>query len=527
MIAHSDRAKLWFLLALCSAVRLSVFIWSQNYDGDPFARSLGALAWSQNPHWIWHASRISWVFGPLPLYLHGSALMLWPDVLLAPRVVNLILGSLAIIPFFKLVQLKLDSTKAWYASLVFCFYTLHVRFSTVATSEAIGSFFLIMAVYLFFRYLVHRKLSSLLLSAVALNLSTMVRYENIVFAPLLALLLFVEDSPQDWRLWRFNRAAVLLGVPFFALSVIFMISRMTGDYFEFGDPLHSIPLGKSGSASHTQMLLNDLSRRGFAAQLAYTLTFWPGVAFVSLTPAPAILAAIGLLRAAWAKCNLHLVIIFGLVFLPFEYFSTISRSIATFARFSLGFTIFLIPFAGAQWHHLHERIGARWKRSLDYAIVGSMMFFFVAWAFYGIEGRGSVLADKISSISPVSRLPVHVNELIAWLDKTTAPEDIIVLEDYNNESDMVRFYSKRGRDHYRARWKSEAELRGHMQNDQPQFIVVPSNGELQRLFNLQSQDSIQSSKGMTFRQRYENRVYRVFDVSYSAVIDWPAADNGE
>jgi 4-amino-4-deoxy-L-arabinose transferase-like glycosyltransferase len=507
---------MWWLLALCFLVRLFVFFFAQNYDGDTWVRSMGALQWSQNPYCIWHADDSTWVFGPLPFYLNGLALMVWDNARHAPRIVSLVFGTLAIIPLYKLVELKFTAKAAGYASLAFCFYTLHVRYSAVATSEAINSFFILAAVYLFARYAAERRFAYLIATPLTLNLATMVRYENLIFAPLLGFLLVLNDRPERWRvkqLLSFDKRAIGAAIFLCAASLIFMASRFVGDFVAHGDAIYSLPLGKAGLASHTGMFQEGIARRGALGQYAYTLSFWPGVTFLSLTPIVAIFAVIGWINAVRSRTNLRLCLLFAATFILYVYLSTVGESMATFARFSITFTLFLIPFAGAQWDRWcsDKRKGRR--RFLHYSAVGSLVACFGVWSFVGIEGAGSVIRDKISSISPVSRLPVYVNELIEWLNQNAGPDDKVLIDDYRSESALVRMYADLPGENFKMRWKSDDEVLAFVRQERPRFIVYANDGSLRSIPGFEESLKAGSIQGLKVFERYTNRVYRVYEVT--------------
>jgi len=148
---RSDKT-LAYLLLLGFVIRLIVFFYAKNYNGDAVLRTLLGERWLQDPTFVTHATHSTWVFAPLHFYLIGLALSIWDNLLHSPRLVSLVLGSLAIIPFYKLTAELFSRKAAGYATLAFCFYTLHVRFSAVTTSEATYSFLALFSLLFFFRF---------------------------------------------------------------------------------------------------------------------------------------------------------------------------------------------------------------------------------------------------------------------------------------------------------------------------------------------------------------------------------------
>jgi hypothetical protein len=295
-----------------------------------------------------------------------------------------------------------------------------------------------------------------------------------------------------------------------------MVSRFAGDFMAHGDAFHSLPLGKLGAASHTGMLQEGIAQRGVIGHYLYTTAFWPGVAFLSLTPVIAVFALLGWLRSVREREHLHLILLFGVTFLMYVYLSTIGQSMATFARFSITFTLFLIPFAAAQWARWSSVKSLRTRGIVHAAAVGSLVGCFALWTVIGIEGKGSVVRDKISSISPVSRLPVYLNELIDWLDQHAGPNDKILIDDYRSESAFVRMYSGLKDENLKTRWRDEEEVVDFLEKEQPRFIVWANHGRMGLTRELRTSLEAGSVHGFDVLEVYANRTYRVCAKAASA-----------
>lgn len=512
----ANRKALLWLVATSFLVRCAFYTLAKNYDGDPFVRSFGALQWSKSPYYVWHADSVTWVFGPLPFYLNGIALMIWNNVLQAPRLVSLLLGSLAIIPFFKLIATRLSTRETVYASIIFCFYTLQVRFSAVTASDSVNSFFVLWTVYFFFEYNRNQRLSLLLVSAITMNLALMVRYDNLPIILLLASLLFITDNPVTYQLKaiiQFKWQKLRIAVVFIAISSIYIASRFWGDYAVYGDPIYSLPIGKP---EHGQMLQRALIHQGAFVHYLYTVFFWPGVAFLSVTPAAALLALIGIASCVRRRRCLHFGVISATLLLMYVFESAVGESVATFARFTITFTLFAIPFAGIGWNIVCERIRESRRRGFDIAIAGSIIAIFTFLAIFGIEGRNTV-QDKLQSISPISRLPVYTERVLQWMNENIPLGEKVVIDGYRDESDLLYMYSKHPYGNLLRRWRTTERLADYLESDKPQYVIYAHGGAFRKFIELDTNKLEQTKDGMAFSRRFTENHYAIFEISYSKV----------
>ena len=156
--------RILLAFTIFSLTRIAIFFFSKNYEGDAAIRIKMALKWIDDPFFISHSNSVTWVFGSLYYYIHGFAFYIFNNPVITPRIVSLILGVLTFIPFYLIVKKQVNEEVAFYSSLFFSFYTLHVRYSTVATSEAIYIFVLLTAICFFLYYLSKRKLIYLILT---------------------------------------------------------------------------------------------------------------------------------------------------------------------------------------------------------------------------------------------------------------------------------------------------------------------------------------------------------------------------
>lgn len=505
------RVLFWCLL-FAAVVRLAVFFIAYNYDGDPLIRTNGAKAWSQSPYLITHADKATWVFGPLPFYVNGIALRLWDNVQDSPRAVSLVFGILAIVPFFRLTQREFGLKPAIYATVAFCCYTLHVRYSTVTTSEAINAFLLLWAVSLVFLYLTTGRRRHLVGSIVTMNLATMVRYENLLLVVILAGILLgaavTSGLEERWPI-RFDRRKVTAALLFAGLSLVFLGTRLIGDYVYHGDPLYSVAV----SQSHFQaMQQRGLETRGALWHHLYTVLFWPGVTVLSLSPVVGLLAFGNAARLIRRKRHLAYVVI-PLGFLAaYIIQATLVKNMATFARYSLPVGIFILPLAGDLWHRLLVDRPRLWQRSANGIVFASVVVWFIFLAMVGVPETGA-LADKLSSVSPVSRLPQGMMGAIDWVNRRLPDSARVLIDERAGEGGLVRMYCRFPQHHVLLEWEDQAKIDSFLASGAPCYFVTFKGGILAKSWGLRATSGEQTTGKYSLSPQVVGGGYAVLSVA--------------
>lgn len=507
------RTHIYFLVLLGFLIRVASFLLSKNFDGDAIIRTLMAANWLRDPFFITHANPVTWVFGPLHYYLIGLSLLIWNNPLDSPRLLSLILGTLTIVPFYYLVELKFNKNIAFYSTLFFCFYTLHVRYSGVATSETPYLFFLLVSVFLFFKFKIRKEIFYLLVSAFFLNLSMMIRYETLMFVPILGFLLFIDEKTGEKNFkkhFQFSGKNLRYAFIFCSVALIFIVSRFFGDYLFNNDPFYSLPIGKT---NHLTMIAENIQKRGYLLNLLYNSLFWPGVIFLTFTPLIATLALLGLIRSLRKIEDLDFVVLFLVIFLLYTYQSTFGKGMTPFARFSLIFGVYLLPFAGKELIFLITSLSKDKARILAFLVFLSMVVSFGIMVSFGIPGKGT-LRDKISSVSPVTFLPYYVEELIAWVDKNVNSSELIILDQYADEFALIKFYSKLSDQQVNMKWKTDDEMMQFISYYKPKYLLYSPYGKLKSLLHLDSAQKIQKEKGLSFQLLYKTKNYQIYQIIY-------------
>jgi len=337
----------------------------------------------------------------------------------------------------------------------------------------------------------------------------MIRYENLLLIIVLSGVLLLNPSPTSWhprQIFRLTTPRRLGLVVLFGLcSSVYILSRFYGDFVYHGDMLYSIGVSKSHFMA---MMQEGLARRGFILHHLYNAAFWPGVIIISYSPLIAILAFLGLFRSFWTRKLCYYALIPLAFWTAYTYQSVVSQTLSTFARYSVPLGLFLLPLAGAELAHLNKRLAVSRRRLVDGIIASTMILSFLFLALYGIEGYGTI-RDKLSSVSPVSRLPAYIEEIITLIDREATQDDRVVVE-----NDLVAFYLTLPKGNLLTRWSGVGELKSYIVDQRPRYMVYSPGDRLLALFPLRDDDSLQIIDGVEFTIRYRANRHRIYELSY-------------
>jgi len=405
--------SLYWGLALWLSLRVAAFLLSRNYSYDAVTRTWLAQEWLRQPKFVYYASgSLTPRYGPLPIYLMGLALKFLPDADLAPRLVSLIFGCLALIPLYQLTRRLFGSQAAGLSLLFGAGYSLHIRAAGIASSEAVFCFFLLWACSSALKYRQEGCWSAFFLSALAANLAAMCRYNGWLYIPLLVLLILPRG--------------MLLAAIFLLLESLFPLVWMFENWRRFGQALYPI---QAILAEH-----RALSPGGVGVRL-YNAIFWPAVLGLSLSPGVAWLFCCGVWRLKrWQREAWWLLAAAAFPLSIYFFRSVILGDFFPLARFVTDTGLLLIPFAAYY--------AAHYAPGLARILAVSVVFWLFCLIFLSRTPALGVVATKLDAVSPISRLEPGQEKIVAYL-RRHPPRRGKVLIDHNtrwNELEII-FYS--------------------------------------------------------------------------------------
>jgi hypothetical protein len=504
---NKESVQILGLFLLVLTVRVIAFLFSKNHAYDSVDRIILAQKWLERPFLMTDAS-LTQQHTVMPIYLIGIAMGIWNDPLITPRLVNLVIGSLTTIPFFLLVKSIFDRRTAIYSTLFFSFFTLHVRSSVIASSEAPFIFFLLFCLFFFFKFKGSEKTSDLVYSAILLNFACMTRYNGWIYIPLLCLLLprSVRDLKNTFLLRSKTTYQLLI---FGGISAVFPISWMIGNTVTFGDPLYPIHITENYTMwwiKHHALSLNSLMEiLGFRL---YYLTFWPAVVFLSVTPIIASFLFFGLGHRIYKREQLGIILLIGGITLWFAY-KILTKTFVLMPRFTIDSSIIALPFAVVGIDQFLFQFGRKWRRPLTGLIALSVVasLFFIVWTS---EKNVTILGANLSQVSPISTLTPIQKDIISFIDRNTDPDDKVVLDhDTQWAEKEIMFYS----DLDIERFITGAFLRT-LKKERPKYVIGNANGHLPDIQDVWAEEDMKG-KDVRFKLVHRAAPYLIYQTTYS------------
>jgi hypothetical protein len=128
-------------------------------------------------------------------------------------------------------------------------------------------------------------------------------------------------------------------------------------------------------------------------------------------------------------------------------------------------------------------------------------------------------ADKFASVSPRLRYPSRVADVGHYLRTHLGPEDAVVIDDYNEESNILAdagglpvIASSRV---YLQSIKNTIDPLQYIEAERPRFLVYSDLGTLRSSVLLPKNCGQETAMGtVKFRCDFANGVYRVYELSY-------------
>lgn len=406
------RARRILILGLALAVRLALFPFADNKQGDAPMRALIAQRLNTEPGAAGDP-RTYCQFGPLHLTLMRPFLALADSAPWSSRLLSLLAGLLTFFPFLRLADRLAGAPGADLAGFALALSPLHVQLSITAASEALFLLLVLLAIDRLLAALDDGRLLGFARAGIWASLAAVTRYDAWLLWPAVAVAAWLLAAPGA-RGARTRGLAIFLAVTgALPLGWLAWSAAVAGDPFFFAHYIsndHAL-LGAAASATYGDAVAR-LRQLGiwavsFAAVMTPPLLFAAGAAlgrFRSLDPAARLLAV-----AALVPPLLYLV--HGLATLRFE----------PLPRFALAPGVLLLPLATrwlvARWNPARVRA---WIAAA--AVAGSAAVLAVAWL-----GRDRVWQGA-ESLAPLTRLPAEDRQLADYLRAHRRADESIMID---------------------------------------------------------------------------------------------------
>jgi hypothetical protein len=509
--APTNIAIAFALLAVGILIRILSFAASRNTGGDALTRVTLTANWLQHP-------TLKVIFDSYPpghFWLIGGLALLIRDVGFAGRLLSFLFGIGSLFLIWKLAVMLYGETAGFFSLAVICLYTMHIAYSTTSSSEVSYLFFLLASLLLFFSYLREepRNLWYPIFSGVLLSISESIRFEAWVFFFGMVLLLAfpaVVSLGGQGGLFGDLRAFFAFGIA----GGIWPVFMMAYCYHKFGDPMYLL------NWTHIRvqhLLAAQPSPRG------YQLSLMPGVLLISLSPLALAAGIYGWLKSFGLALPRALGAL-ALFFFAIQNYQLFKGATVAVARYTLTMGTLLAIFSGYGFELFCRKLAFDRVRLAVSLVMASLVANSAAvLAMSEVPNR---YADKFASVSPRLRYPTRIAEVGTYLTTHMRANDAVVIDDYNEESNMLADASglpvMPGERTYLQSAKNAVGALQYIDAMHPRFLVYSDVGTLHSSLLLPANCNQGAGVGgVKFRCAFANRFYRVYELTYSEAAFFP------
>ena len=363
-----DVAVVFVVALLVRAVALPLATIS---SGDDVMRVWLSWLWSEHPFLITEG-----VWAPLHFYLTGAVLAVWPEPMVAPAVLHVVIGSIAPVGVYLLARELFGSNRAaLLAGLAFAVYPIAISNSLAPKSET--PFVMFMAFGLYFLARARRtdaRLRSAVAAGICIGLGTMLRYEAWMLLPFMALLLV--HRPQ--------RALV-----FVAVAMIHPVFWMAGNWMAHGDPLYSF----TWTSWWEREAMGKAAVVSVGWRIDQAIGFWRLI-LRQMTPVVVILSAAGIYLCLRHRRPQAVWLLVPLGLAALMQFAILRGSLTVKPSYMVNFGLLLMPFTAAAWQTLGvDRWSRRTFLAAGFVLVAAIGVCTVKPLLQAIPGGGRLLVS--------------------------------------------------------------------------------------------------------------------------------------
>jgi Dolichyl-phosphate-mannose-protein mannosyltransferase len=489
------------LIVAGALLRIVSYLYSDNSGGDAWARVALAARWLQHPT----AKFVFDTYPPGHFWLIGLMSLAVHDVAAAGRLLSLLLGIGSLFAVWKLARLLYGNSAALFSLGAFCFYSLHIGYSTTSSAEVSYLFFLLAGLLFFFAYAQPPSPGPwcLAVSGVLFSISESIRYEAwVVFGASFILLPLVDRRLLGVKQWgQHLRSLSTFGLTGGAWPAF----MMAYSWRAFGDPMYLVHWNRL-------RVLESLK----AIPLSRQLTVMPLALFISVSPIAIAAAIYGLAKSlSWGLKGgfAFLTLFFGAV----QAYQILTGGLLATPRYTITLGAMLTIVAGYGFEIICRKLTPE-RMGLVRGLVIALLCLNSIVILLGSEVP-TRYADKFANLSPRLRYHPRIVAVADYLRRHMRPSDAIVIDDYNVESDIIAAAAGlpilAGDRAYLADRKNELTVRQYILAEHPHFLVYADQGTLRSSFALPPGCSgTERIDGVNFRCAFAGQIYRVYELSY-------------
>ncbi len=490
------------LILVGSVLRILSYFYSDNSGGDAWARVSLTAQWLRHPTF----KVVFDAYPPGQFWLIGLVHLLVPDLTMAARGLSLILGILSLPVVWRLARALYGDLAGTLALAVFTFYSLHIGYSSTSSGEVCYLFFLLLALQFFFEGIVRGNTWRFAVAGAALSAAELIRLEAwaVLLALTLAWLGYFWRDMQD----RTGLRSVLPGLLAFGVcGGIGPLFLMVYCWQVFHDPLRILTLHN---------ILVTASMREYPVPLSHQLLVIPVSLFLTLSPLAFAAAVYGFFKSFSLRPAIQFAGV-TLFFALLQNYEIVRGKLLSMPRYSLTLGAMLAVVAGYGLYLLGQGIGRRLGRRFQPVVI-ALLVLNLAALFLASEWPGR-RTEKLATISPRLKYTRHISAVSAYLRTHMGPQDAVLIDDYNAESNIIAEAAGLppipGRRAYMLNTKYDFSAADYLATEHPRFLVYSNQGSLRPVLSLPPGcDGVQHVGQIGFRCVMKDEIYRVYELSY-------------
>jgi len=256
--------KVILLSASLLLVKLILLPYAQNTDADAVCRIFNSIEWMRHPTWI-----MTSVWGPFHYYLIGVGLMVWNNQICSPVLINLILSSITLFPFYFFTRREFNEKGAFIATVFFAISPILFRNSFLALSETPYLFFVAMTMNFLSKAIKEERNHYFTLAGLFITIAAGFRYEAWLLALLFSAPILFSNRWKNIFLFE-------------SVALLFPIIWMIQNYVAKNNALYSFAWTANSAINNESMGLESYLRRIWFFPFSWMIALGPPVAFITI-----------------------------------------------------------------------------------------------------------------------------------------------------------------------------------------------------------------------------------------------------
>jgi len=431
--------------------------------------------------WQWYPV----VHPPVHLTMIIFGLNLYHNPLIISRLISLFFAGFSFFFYYYYVRGIFDSKTAFFSIVSVALYSEHIVYSVIGTPETMFHAMLFLGLFYWILFLEKGKSKFLYVSAIAIGIASLTRYEGLLFIPF--ILFFLRKQ---------RKKAVL----FFASAFLFPVIWMTLNYLFRGNAF----LFLSTNDFNVPLQFNWMRSKGINIDFVYKLLFWPRIMMKTLGWPMFVSGIGGIILCLFKKKKMFPTMLFLVLFIIF-ILRTLQEKLYLQPRYSITLGLMLMPFSIFFALRIMKLINKRW---LTWCV------FLLIWTMIPCIGERVISAPLYA--------PNFAKNIAKYIKNNIIEDENIIMDHCGDEryKEPIKLLSGLNPRQFilkpyqvvkSGRWVADKEKFFEVVEEEKVRILIYSPlGDLGNVLGLEKKGSPAMIKGYSFDLQYENDPYFVY-----------------